>query len=191
METSSLLPDWNSHIFPFSLETSLDGIVFYTRALCIKSLTEYITDIVGSLPDSSTFFWCEILQSLEDDGELACFPEDGVFVLDKRLFCLGEMGGVRGRWIEVVVVFEHRYRPWVAWWDDGIVVFDFSPATPRTTIGGEWILVLEADIVLADDRECLEEVFTIDSDEYLLVLLQIQRCWYYWHRPQCLLWRSR
>ena len=35
---------------------------------------------------------------------------------------------------------------------------------------GEGIFVLEADIVLTDHGECLEEVFTIDTDDVLLSL---------------------
>ena len=88
METASLFLERDCHIFPFTRESSLDGIAFDTSFLSIKCLSEYITDIVGSLPDSSTFFWGQILESLEDDREFTSFSEDGVFVLDKRLFCL-------------------------------------------------------------------------------------------------------
>jgi hypothetical protein len=49
-----------------------------------------------------------------------------------------------------------------------ILLFLVSSCDTTDDDRGEWILVLEADIVLTDDRECLEEVLTVDTDDVFL-----------------------
>ena len=57
-------------------------------------------------------------------------------------------------------------------WHDEVTValFGFASSNSLDDDWGEWIFVFEADIVLADHRECLEEIFTIDTDDILLSL---------------------
>ena len=57
------------------------------------------------------------------------------------------------------------------WHDEmTILLFLFFSCDAADNDRGEWVLVLEADIVLTDDGECLEEVFTIHADDILLSL---------------------
>lgn len=55
-------------------------------------------------------------------------------------------------------------------WHDKMTVLLFFTFSCNATDDdrGERILVFEADIVFADDRECLEEVFTVDTDDVFL-----------------------
>lgn len=55
-------------------------------------------------------------------------------------------------------------------WHDKVTIA-FSSIFCRNSLDddrGEWVLVFEADIVFSHDRECLEEVFAIDSDDIFL-----------------------
>jgi glycosyltransferase involved in cell wall biosynthesis len=49
-----------------------------------------------------------------------------------------------------------------------ILLFLVSSCDTTDDYRGEWILVLEADIVLTNDRERLEEVLTVDTDDVFL-----------------------
>lgn len=51
-----------------------------------------------------------------------------------------------------------------------VTLLGFASSDSLDNNRGEWILVFEADVVFTDYRECLEEVFTIDTDDIFLSL---------------------
>ena len=57
-------------------------------------------------------------------------------------------------------------------WHDkmAVLLFCVSSCDAADDDRRERILVLEADIVFTDDRECLEEIFAVDTDDILLSL---------------------
>jgi hypothetical protein len=102
MEASSIACERYGHIFPLSLESCFDELAFYTVFLSIKCLSEYITDIVRCLTDSSTFLWTEILESLQDKSEFTIFSKYRVLVLYQCLFCLESRKVFEGLGLELL-----------------------------------------------------------------------------------------
>ena len=49
-----------------------------------------------------------------------------------------------------------------------VTLLGFASGDSLDNNRGEWILVFEADIVFTDYRECLEEIFTINSNDIFL-----------------------
>lgn len=71
--------------------------------------------------------------------------------------------------LEILDLFYHILD--LEWHDEMTVgLLGFAGCNSLDNNRGEGVLVFEADIVLTDHGECLEEVFTIDTDDVLLSL---------------------
>ncbi len=71
--------------------------------------------------------------------------------------------------LEILDLFYHILD--LEWHDEVTVgLLGFASGNSLDNNRGERVLVFEADIVLTDHGECLEEVFTIDTDDVLLSL---------------------
>ena len=71
--------------------------------------------------------------------------------------------------LEILDLFYHILD--LEWHDEMTVgLLGFPSGNSLDNNRGEGVLVFEADIVLTDHGECLEEVFTIDTDDVLLSL---------------------
>lgn len=88
MEASFSQFKWYCDIFSLGLESFGDELALDTQSLCIDSISDDITDIIGRFSDRAALLWGEVFESLEDGGEATRLSEDGIFVVDELVFSM-------------------------------------------------------------------------------------------------------
>jgi hypothetical protein len=167
MKTSFLSQKRNGHIFLFICEPLLDEIFFDSDTFRLECVCDDVASLICCFSYSTTFFRSEILESLEYCSELARLAKDGIAIFDESHFTCDSRKICKDLCLECLDLFYHildleRHDKVT------VALFGFSCSNSLDYNRGEWIFVLEADIVITDHRECLEKVLTINSDDILL-----------------------
>ncbi len=169
METSFFSQKWYRHILLFIRESLGNQVFFDSRTFCFERVRDDIASLIRCFTYGSSIFWREIFESLENSSEFSRFAQDSVAIVDQRGFIYDtrEMGEDLS--LERVDLSNHILD--LEWHDKvAVALLGIAGSNSLDDYWGEWILVFEADIVLTDHGECLEEVFTVDTDDILLSL---------------------
>jgi hypothetical protein len=142
-------------------------ISFLIRFSFLSNASVIISRVsLATFSDGSSLFRSEILESLENRSEFSSLSENSIAIDLWVLLQMWEKGGVR----ELILEWES----WLSILDlerHDKVSIAFSCIFCWNSLDddrGEWILVFEAYIVFSYYRECLEEIFTIDTDDIFL-----------------------
>jgi hypothetical protein len=86
MEGSLLSLERYGDIFFFALESCIYEIFFDPESLHFERISDDVSRLIGCLADTPTFFWREILESLEYCSEFARLTEYLIAIVDESSF---------------------------------------------------------------------------------------------------------
>ena len=123
METTMFSEDWYSHILLLIWESLNNQVFFDTIPLRLECIRDDIASLVRWFAYCSSLLWGEILESLQYCCELARLAEDSIAIVDESRLVDYSWEFDEDGILEILDLFYHIFRSWVAWWGDGSFVW--------------------------------------------------------------------